>query len=271
MRAHSSSGTGKMDVAAAEGHAVFTFCTSLKFNEPNDWVPPMPPCKHNFYYTLHDIALANRAIKYNTAASEDVADWHFFLFSVYKFLATVELSRRGVYPQNAHLRPLLTAFAVTVITSVSHNLNTNLVAQIAVGIVLDDTERQGTKDSKRPWTPAETELLHALFVQYGRQWTRMARFFTNRTSVSIRNQYYRCIHTAKKSDTLEQPESPELTEPTEPSEPTELLEPPEPTESSGHTVPTDEPESSVTVDYLARTLLNMSETWTHPIMPPPLV
>jgi hypothetical protein len=40
-----------------------------------------------------------------------------------------------------------------------------------------------------PWTEAENALLSKLVAQYGSQWSRMARYFANRTDISLKNHW----------------------------------------------------------------------------------
>tara|TARA_Y100001970_G_scaffold253384_1_gene328118 strand:- start:299 stop:1078 length:780 start_codon:yes stop_codon:yes gene_type:complete len=259
-----------MDVLAAEGHTILRFCYELKFNEPSDWVPPMPPSKYDYNQSLRDIATANFAIKHGTVAPEDVADWHYFLYSVYKFLAIVEISRRGLYPGDLSLDPILAAFTVAVIASNKHGVSPNLVPHIAVGAVLNKPKKLWARDTRRSWTPAETKLLCSLFKRYGKQWALIAAHFPDRTPDSIRNHYFRISQSngnpqepSEPSEPSEPPEPPEPPEPLEPQEPQKLPEPQKPPESPG--------PSELIANELAQTLLDMGAQHVRPLMPPPLV
>jgi hypothetical protein len=48
------------------------------------------------------------------------------------------------------------------------------------------------------WTTAEEALLEAKFGEYGTKWKSIARFFVNRSAMSLRNRHYMIVRRLKR-------------------------------------------------------------------------
>ncbi|KAH0794974.1 Myb-like DNA-binding domain containing protein [Histomonas meleagridis] len=61
--------------------------------------------------------------------------------------------------------------------------------------------------STGPWTNAEDTLLFEKYSEFGPQWARIAKFFTNRTDINVKNRWISLNGKSRKQVKLEQERS----------------------------------------------------------------